>query len=76
LCILSEPRLIGQRHLKVNIAGPGGRPLEAIWWNGWERTAEVQNGVDLAYTIETSNWTGETFLQLSIQDVREANREP
>ncbi len=73
LCILSEPRLIGQRHLKVNIAGPGGRPLEAIWWNGWERMADFKNGADLAYTIETSNWTGETFLQLSIQDVRAAN---
>jgi single-stranded-DNA-specific exonuclease len=70
LCILSEPRLIGQRHLKVNVAGPNGRRLEAIWWSGWERMAEVKNGVDLAYTIETSNWTGETFLQLSIQDVR------
>ncbi|HEV7474691.1 MAG TPA: single-stranded-DNA-specific exonuclease RecJ [Pyrinomonadaceae bacterium] len=75
LCILSEPRLIGQRHLKVNVAGPGGRPLEAIWWNGWERMSEVKNGAELAYTIETSNWTGETFLQLSVQDVRAANSE-
>ena len=30
----------------------------------------VKNGIDMAYTIETSNWTGETFLQLSVQDVR------
>ena len=70
LCILSEPRLIGQRHLKLNVAGPNGRPLETIWWNGGERIAEVKNGVDMAYTIETSNWTGETFLQLSVQDMR------
>ena len=69
LCILSEPRLIGQRHLKLNVTGPMGRPLEAIWWNGWERMAAVKNGADMAYTIETSNWTGETFLQLSVQDV-------
>ncbi len=34
LCILSEPRLIGQRHLKMSVAGPKGRPLETIWWNG------------------------------------------
>lgn len=71
LCILSEPRLIGQRHLKLSIAGPKGRPLETIWWNAAERIAEVKSGVDMAYTIETSNWTGETFLQLSVQDVRE-----
>jgi len=71
LCILSEPRLIGQRHLKLRVSGPKGRPLETIWWNGAERRAELKNGVDMAYTIETSNWTGETFLQLSVQDVRE-----
>jgi single-stranded-DNA-specific exonuclease len=70
LCILSEPRLIGQRHLKMNLAGPKGRPLETIWWNGADRIAELKNGMDVAYTVETSNWTGETFLQLSVQDVR------
>src|SRR6185369_983582 len=34
LCIVSEPRLIGQRHLKMSVAGPKGRPLETIFWNG------------------------------------------
>jgi single-stranded-DNA-specific exonuclease len=70
LCIVSEPRLIGQRHLKFSVAGPKNRPLETIWWNGAEAIAQVRNGVDMAYTIETSNWTGETFLQLSVQDAR------
>ena len=76
LCILSEPRLIGQRHLKMSVAGPKGRPLETIWWNGAERMATVKNGMDMAYTIETSNWTGETFLQLSVQDARDAHGRP
>jgi single-stranded-DNA-specific exonuclease len=72
LCILSEPRLIGQRHLKLCVAGPKGRPLEAIWWNGAEQTAMVKNGIDMAYTVETSKWGGETFLQLSVQDAKPA----
>lgn len=71
LCILSEPRLIGQRHLKMRVAGPKGRPLETIWWNGAERLPIVKSGMDMAYTIETSNWTGETLLQLSVQDGRQ-----
>ena len=75
LCILSEPRLIGQRHLKMCVAGPKGRPLETIWWQGAERVGAVKNGVDMAYTIETSNWTGETFLQLSVQDIRTVDSE-
>ena len=33
--------------------------------------ADLKRGVDMAYTIETSNWTGETFLQLSVQDIRQ-----
>ena len=70
LCILSEPRLIGQRHLKMSVAGPKGRPLETVFWNGAERMGDVTRGGDMAYSIETSNWTGETFLQLSVHDVR------
>jgi single-stranded-DNA-specific exonuclease len=70
LCILTEPRLIGQRHLKLCVAGPEGRPLETIWWNGAEQTTAIRNGIDMAYTIEQSNWNGGTFLQLSVNDVR------
>ena len=75
LCIVSEPRLIGQRHLKFSVTGPKGRPLETIWWNGAERTATVKHGVDMVYTIETSNWTGQTFLQLSVQDMKESSQQ-
>jgi single-stranded-DNA-specific exonuclease len=71
LCILAEPRLIGERHLKFMVAGPQGRPLETIWWNGAEENqAAIQNGADMAYTVETTNWTGETFLQLCVQDLK------
>ena len=72
LCILTEPRLIGARHLKMCVAGPNRRPLETIWWNGAEETNALKRGVDMAYRIETSNWSGETFLQLSVQDIRPA----
>jgi len=74
LCILSEPRLIGQRHLKMSVAGSEGRPLETIWWNGAEHAAILKGPVDMAYTIETSNWGGGTFLQLSVQDVKESKQ--
>lgn len=75
LCILTEPRLIGEHHLKMCVAGPKGRPLETIWWNGADGASMVKNGIDMAYTIETSNWTGETFLQLSVQDLRPATND-
>jgi hypothetical protein len=61
---------MGQRHLKMSVAGPQGRPLETIWWHGAEQLDSVKSGGEMAYTIETSNWTGETFVQLSAQDIR------
>lgn len=73
LCIVNEPRLIAERHLKMCVRGPNGRPLETIWWNGAERATELKNGADVAYTIESTKWNGETFLQLSVQDVRAAS---
>lgn len=75
LCILGEPRLIGQRHLKLSVAGPNRRPLETIWWNGAERSEQLKGPVDIAYTIEATKWSGETFLQLAIQDVRTAEEQ-
>jgi single-stranded-DNA-specific exonuclease len=75
LCIVAEPRLIGERHLKMHVRGPQGRPLETIWWNGAEYGTTLKNGAEMVYTIETSKWNGETFLQLSVQDVRAANSE-
>ena len=42
----------------MSVAGPKGRPLETIWWNGAERIAELKSGIEMAYTIETSKWNG------------------
>ncbi|HVQ36521.1 MAG TPA: hypothetical protein VMS31_03260, partial [Pyrinomonadaceae bacterium] len=61
-------------HLKMCVAGPSGRPLETIWWNGAEQTFAIQNGIDMAYTIEAGKWNGETFLQLSVQDMRKGEQ--
>lgn len=74
LCILTEPRLIGQRHVKMNVAGPNKRPFETIWWHGSDESAALKGAVDMAYTIESSNWSGETFLQLVVQDVRSSEQ--
>jgi single-stranded-DNA-specific exonuclease len=72
LCIVAEPRLIGDRHLKMSVRGPQGRPLETIWWNGAESSVTVRNGAEMVYTVETNKWNGETFLQLSVQDVKDS----
>lgn len=71
---LSEPAVIKDRHLKLRLAGPQNRPLEAIWWNCIEapgETPQLSGSIELAYTLETSPWNGEFKMQLNVIDLKE-----
>jgi single-stranded-DNA-specific exonuclease len=70
---LSEPTVIKDRHLKLRLAGPQNRPLEAIWWNCIEvpgETPQLNGSIELAYTLETSPWNGDFKMQLNVLDLR------
>jgi single-stranded-DNA-specific exonuclease len=70
---LSEPVVVKDRHLKLRVAGPQNRPLEAVWWNCIEapgQTPELKGSIELAYTLETSVWNGEYRMQLNVLDSR------
>jgi single-stranded-DNA-specific exonuclease len=72
---LSEPVVLKDRHLKMRLAGPNNRPLEAVWWNSIEpggQTPRVTGSIELAYAIETSLWNDEIKVQLNVQDLRGA----
>ncbi|HEU0252780.1 MAG TPA: single-stranded-DNA-specific exonuclease RecJ [Pyrinomonadaceae bacterium] len=73
LRLLSEPVVVKDRHLKLRLAGPQNRPLEAVWWNCIEppgQTPTLQGSIELAYTLETSVWNGDYRMQLNVLDVR------
>ena len=74
LRVLSEPRIMKEKHLKLRLAGTDNRPLEAVWWSGVEelagRTLSPGQRIELAYTIEPNTWKGETRLQLCVRDMR------
>jgi single-stranded-DNA-specific exonuclease len=74
LRILSEPRIMKEKHLKFRVAGTQNRPLEAVWWSGVEelngRTLSTGQRIELAYTIEPNTWRGETRLQLIVKDMK------
>ena len=73
LRVLSEPIVMKEEHLKMRVAGPENRPLEAVWWRGVEgfgRTPQVNERIELAYAIEPNSWNGETRLQLNVKDMR------
>ena len=70
---LSEPVVLKEKHLKLRLAGPQNRPLEAVWWNSVEaagETPELKGGIELAYAIETSVWNDEYRMQLNVLDMR------
>ncbi|HKG96532.1 MAG TPA: hypothetical protein VKA97_01885, partial [Pyrinomonadaceae bacterium] len=70
---LSPPVVIKDRHLKLRVAGPQNRPLEAVWWNCIEspgQTPELNGSIELAYMLEANAWNGEYRLQLNVLDVR------
>ncbi len=74
LQLLSEPRVLKERHLKLKVAGADGRPVEALWWDGVEeldgRTLRTASRIEMAYTVETNTWQGVTKLQLVVKDVK------
>jgi len=68
---LSEPAVIKDRHLKLRLAGPQNRPLEALWWNCIEEeTPQLNGSIEVAYTLETSAWNGDFRMQLNVLDAR------
>ncbi len=77
LRLTGEPRVIKERHLKLQLAGAHGRALEAIWWGGTEeldgQTLEADARIELAYTIEPNTWNGTKRLQLVVKDLKKVS---
>jgi single-stranded-DNA-specific exonuclease len=73
LRMLSEPLVMKDRHLKLRLAGPQNRPLEAVWWNCIDtpgQTPVIDGSIELAYTLELNAWNEEYRLQLGVLDLR------
>ena len=78
LRLLSEPRVMKDRHLKLRLSGTDKRPLEAVWWNGLEaldgQTLRPGASIELAYTVEPNTWQGVTRLQLCVRDLKSSDK--
>ncbi|HXC69388.1 MAG TPA: single-stranded-DNA-specific exonuclease RecJ [Pyrinomonadaceae bacterium] len=75
---LSEPAVIKDRHLKLRLAGPQNRPLEAVWWNCIEspgQTPDLRGSIELAYMLETQAWNGDYKMQLNVIDLKSVSQD-
>ena len=72
--IVDGPRRLKDRHFKMALRHDG-RVLRAIAWRGAERHAFLEEHralVDVAYSLEQNEFNGETYLELTVADVRPA----
>ena len=73
--IADGPRRLKDRHLKMALR-QGGRVLRAIAWRGVERHAFLEghtDSVDVAYSLTENHFNGETYLELTVADIRPAS---
>lgn len=77
LKIIGEPRVMKNKHLKLDLIDGAGKKFEAVWWDGVERsigrTLRPGTGIEVAYKAAANHWQGQTRLQLVVEDIRTDN---
>jgi len=70
--IVDGPRPLKERHLKMTFS-QDGRRFRAIAWRAAERAEFLEKnraGVNLAFSLDRNEYQGETYLELSVCDIR------
>lgn len=74
LSLVQEPFVMKEKHLKLKLRDENGKALEAVWWDGVEKSKEQtlrpDACIELAYTPEANTWNGNTRLQLVVNDLK------
>jgi len=72
--IVDGPRKLKDRHLKMALR-QDGRIFRAVAWRAAERhdyIAEHKAALDVAFSLEQNQYNGETFVELTLADVRQS----
>jgi single-stranded-DNA-specific exonuclease len=70
--IIDGPRRVKERHLKMALKQEG-RVFRAVAWRAAERheyLTEHKAAIDVAFSLESNQYNGETFLELTLADIR------
>jgi single-stranded-DNA-specific exonuclease len=70
--IVDGPRPLKERHLKMTFCQEGRR-FRAIAWRAAERADFLEKhraGVNLAFSLDRNEFQGETYLELSVADIK------
>ena len=69
---MAPPRKLKERHLSL-LFKQGGRSFRAIAWRAADREAYLATnryGLELAYSLDESEFRGERVTELTVADVR------
>ena len=72
--LVDGPRVLKQRHLVMSMK-QDGRVMRAVAWRAAERKEFLEHhakAFDVAYSLMENHFRGETHIELSVADVREA----
>jgi single-stranded-DNA-specific exonuclease len=72
--IIDGPRKLKERHLKMSLR-QDGRIFRAIAWRAAERhdhLAAHRAALDVAFSLEQNRYNGETYVELTLADVRKS----
>ena len=72
VAIVDGPTPLKERHLRMTFS-QDGRKFRAIAWRAAEQTEFLERnrrGVDLAFSLDRNEYQGETYLQLSVADIK------
>ncbi|MDE3154801.1 MAG: single-stranded-DNA-specific exonuclease RecJ [Acidobacteriota bacterium] len=70
--IVDGPRRLKERHLKMSLR-QNGRVFRAVAWRAAEREPflnEHRQALDVAFSLEQNRYRGETFVELTVADLR------
>jgi single-stranded-DNA-specific exonuclease len=73
--IIDGPRMLKERHLKMALK-QDGRVFRAIAWRASERQqylTEHKAAVDIAFSLDSNQYNGETFVELTLADMRHSD---
>src|SRR5438093_9206452 len=73
--IIDGPRQVGERHLKMALK-QDGRVFPAVAWRAADRheyLTEHKAAIDVAFSLESNQYNGETFLELTLADIRHSD---
>lgn len=74
--LLERPRVLKEKHLKLNLCTQGGKSIAALYWNAAEQAGEIEalvgKPIDVAGALTVNVWNGRESVEMEVKNLRPA----